>query len=72
MVGHLPSFFVLTLAHSNDSDEFAIFFFLKKANAMELAWTAAQCVCWIMITTCNTNLVSVRLVIGGVFIFISF
>lgn len=26
MVGHLPSFFVLTLAHSNDSDEFAIFF----------------------------------------------
>ena len=71
MVGHLPSFFVLTLAHSNDSYEFAIFF-LKKANAMELAWAAAQCVRWIMITTCNTNLVSVRLVIGGVFIFISF
>ena len=31
MVGHLPSFFVLTLLeHSNSSDEFSIFFYKKK------------------------------------------
>ena len=30
IVGHLPSFFVLTLEHSNNSDEFAIFFDKKK------------------------------------------
>ena len=57
------------------------FSFFEKANTMELAWTVAQCVLWIMITTCATNLASARVISfffffffggGGVFIFILF
>ena len=40
-------FFVLTLEHSENSDEFAISCHKKKDFAVELAWTVAQCVSWI-------------------------